>query len=270
MSIMPPSVPVLRGRKKTSLRFDGSALVLSRKDQEHHIPLEAVESVRGEGRAVEVRLWGPQGGRAVVHRVEGIGEAAAEAFAGAVGAALPQARQGGAVVDGSALVTVRTVRAEHARLRKRRWIWVGTLAFLLVHVVETVIVSAEDPALSVLIWMGAFCSGGLGVIAIRTVPFGTSAWRLRRDGIAVIARYDGFVDGMHVYRFSDLTGRPLAYAHREYRGEEVEVVYDPGDPFVGHERKFILSRKVMVLPMLLSGGLGLFMFVGTLLLLFTV
>ncbi|WP_328872803.1 hypothetical protein OHT76_23355 [Streptomyces sp. NBC_00287] len=270
MSITPPSVPVLRGRKNTLLQFDGSALILRRGDKEHHIPLAAVALVRSDGRAVEVVLTA-SGGSAppVVHRVEDVGESAAGAFASAVIGALPSPSPGSGPVDGSSLVTVRTIASEVARKRKRLWSWLGALAFVLVHVVETVLVTvAGDPALSVLVWMCAFCSGVLGLAALRVMPFGKPRWRLATDGVTVIARYKEYVDGMYVYDFTDLGGRPYAYAPHDYRGDQVELVYDPSDPFNGVERQFVLGRRALLFPMYLFGIPAVFFFLLSFSLLF--
>lgn len=68
-----------------------------------------------------------------------------------------------------------------------------------------------------------------------------------------------------VTKFADLTGRPYAYAPRDYRGEQVEVIYDPGDPFNGVEREFLLGRGIMLFPMCLLGALALVCFLLTLL-----
>ncbi|WP_395572812.1 hypothetical protein [Streptomyces sp. BK79] len=247
-----PSVPVLRGRRKTSLRFDGSALVLSRAGREHHIPVAAVARVRGERGDVEVVLRAPHGVEPAVHRVEDVGESAARAFAGVVDAALPEAAD--PAVDGSALVRVRTLDAERARIRKRWWAWPAALAFVLPHVVVGWIAAeAGSPEVSVLVGVGCLISGILGAAAISARPYGKPRWRLTTDGVTVIARYKEFVDGMYVYDFTALDGRPYAYAPHDYRGEEVEIVYDPEDPLNGVERQFLLGRGIQLFPMYLFG-----------------
>ncbi|MGX1132070.1 hypothetical protein RKD49_004260 [Streptomyces glaucescens] len=262
-----PSVPVLHGRKNTELRFDGSALLLRRAHKEHHIPLAAVARVHGERRTVEVVLRAPDGSRPVVHRIEDVGESAATAFAGAVNTALPDVSDPAA--DGSALVRVRTLDSENARARKRRWVWLGALAFVLVHVVEGMLVTAAgSPDLSILIGLGGFCSGALLLTATSLMPFGKPQWRLHKDGVTVVARYEGHIDGMYVYNFTALDGRPYAYAPYDYRGEQVELVYDAADPFNGVERQFVLGRGTLLFPMLLFGVPGLLVFLGTLALLF--
>jgi hypothetical protein len=259
-----PSVPVLRGRKNTALEFDGSALVFRRAANEHRIPLAAVAAVRAERRSVEVTLTAAPGTAPPAHRIEDVGETAARAFAEAVGAALPPVSDRAA--DGAALVTVRTLDSERARARKRLWGWLGTLAFLLVHGVLGVLTSASDtPELVLVVGVGAFCTGVFLLAGLRVMPFGKPSWRLSKDGVTVIAQYDGYVDGMHIYKFADLTGRPYAYAPRDYRGEQVEVIYDPGDPFNGVEREFLLGRGIMLFPMCLLGALALVCFLLTLL-----
>ncbi|MEV0172727.1 hypothetical protein AB0I00_16615 [Streptomyces sp. NPDC050803] len=254
MSIM-PSVPVLRGRKNTSLRFDGSALILQRRDEEHHIPLAAVAQVRCERRAVEVVLTAPHGSRSTVHRLDDVNEVAAGAFAGAVNAALPAVSEPAA--DGSALVTVRALDDESRELRLRRAIRIGWLALILAFAGESVLLSyTGDPEMIILVWVGGLVGAVSVHVGARLTPFGTPAWRLSKHGITVLGLYDGYHDGMHVYAFTDLNGKKYGYASQRYRGDQVEVVYDPRDPFNGNARDQLVGRGIMLLPLIFFGGLG--------------
>ncbi len=253
MSIMPPSVPVLRGRRDTQLQFDGSALVLRRRDKEHRIPLAAVARVHSAGRVVEVELTAPPGGRPAVHRIEDVGEDAGRAFTDAVTTALSGVPEPAA--DGSALVTVRTLHDENRQIGQRRAIRLGWLALILVLAGETVLLTlTEDAEMIFLVWICGFLGGvcvHIGVLSlmmcIRDRP---------KHGVTVLARYDGYHDGMHVYAFTDLNGKQYGYTPPGYRGDTIEVVYDPRDPFSGTERSLLIGRGIMLLPLILFGGLG--------------
>ncbi|MFE6331931.1 DUF3592 domain-containing protein [Streptomyces sp. NPDC057798] len=254
MSIM-PSVPVLRGRKNTSLQLDGSVLVLRVREQEHRIPLAAVAQVRSERRSVEVVLTAPRGSRPAVHRLDDVGEAAADAFAGAVNAALPDGS--GPAVDGSALVTVRTLDDERRKVRLRRAIRLGWLALILVFAGETVLLTLTDDAEMIfLIWMCGPLGAACVHVGVRLTPFDKPAWRLPRHGVTVVAQYDGYHDGMHVYAFTDLSGKQYGYTPPGYQGDTVEVVYDPRDPFSGTERSMLIGRSTLLIPLIIFGGLG--------------
>ncbi|CCK28585.1 hypothetical protein BN159_4206 [Streptomyces davaonensis JCM 4913] len=255
MSIMPPSVPVLRGRKDTQLQFDGAALILRRRDAEHHIPLAAVAQVRSAGRVVEVELTAPPGSRWAVHRIEDVSEDAGRAFTAAVATALTGVSEPAA--DGSALVTVRTLHDENREFRLRRAIRLGWLVVILVFIGETVLLTnTGDPELSVMVWMGGLTAAVSVHVGVRLSPFGRPAWRLPKHGVTVMAQYDGYFDGMHVYAFTDLNGKKYGYTPNGYRGDEVEVVYDPRDPFTGTERSRLIGRGVLLLPLIFFGGLG--------------
>ncbi|MCL7428822.1 hypothetical protein [Streptomyces sp. YS415] len=254
MSIM-PSVPVLRGRKNTSLQLDGSVLVLRVREQEHRIPLAAVAQVRSERRSVEVVLTAPHGSRPAVHRLDDVGEAAADAFAGAINAALPDGS--GPAVDGSALVTVRTLDDERRKVRLRRAIRLGWLAVILVFTGETVLLTLTgDAEMIFLIWMCGPLGAACVHVGVRLTPFDKPAWRLPRHGVTVLAQYDGYHDGMHMYAFTDLNGKEYGYPSPGYRGDRLEVVYDPHDPFSGAPRDQLIGRGVMLLPLIFFAGLG--------------
>ncbi|MET9733445.1 hypothetical protein ABZZ79_23165 [Streptomyces sp. NPDC006458] len=258
MSITPPSVPVLRGRRNTSLQFDGSALILRRGAKELEIPLAAVARVRSAQRVVEVQLTAARG-KPPTHRVEQVSEAAGDAFAQAVNAALPGVAEPAA--DGASLVIARGLDDEGRKLRKRRRIRLGLLALTVLLIAQTVVVSlADEPELSFLVWMGGFITGTFGAFAVHWSPFDTPAWRLPRHGVSVMARYQGYIDGMHIYDFTDLNGKQFAYTPNGYRGEQVEIVYDPSDPFNGTERDLLLGRRTLLLPMIFCAVPALLMF----------
>jgi hypothetical protein len=124
--------------------------------------------------------------------------------------------------------------------------------------VETLVVTlAGDPVASVAVWMCGLTSGLLAHAGVSLLPFGNYMWRLPRHGVTVVAQYGGYVDGMHVYDFTDLAGNRFAYTPPRYRGEQLEVVYDPDDPLKGSERELLLSRRAMLAPAVACGVLAL-------------
>ncbi|MFD3874485.1 hypothetical protein [Streptomyces sp. NPDC058623] len=122
-------LPVAQGGKKTVLRSDDGALLLSRPHEELRIPLAAIERVRAEGRSVTVELTAAVGVTPAVRRVGGVSEAAARAFADAVNRALPERAEEDVVVDGSGLVITRVLSESQADRRRRvqaeRWVSLG-------------------------------------------------------------------------------------------------------------------------------------------------
>ncbi|MEV0452844.1 hypothetical protein [Streptomyces sp. NPDC050600] len=82
-------IPVLRGSGGVVLQAEDDDLVLTRGREETRIPLQAVRTVRAEGRTVAVELTAPAGSTPAVHRVGGVSEVAATVFADAVNASLP-------------------------------------------------------------------------------------------------------------------------------------------------------------------------------------
>ncbi|MFE1443996.1 hypothetical protein [Streptomyces sp. NPDC058739] len=263
MPITPPSVPVLRGRGSTSLAFEGSALILRRRDEEIEIPLAAVARVHGARRVVEVQLRSP-GGKPAAHRVEDVSDAAATAFVAAVNAALATVPE--PAPDGSALVTVRTPDPGSWKARKRRTVRLLWAALLLVLCAETVTVTlVGDPVTSVVVWMLGLTTGVLAHAAVVTLPFGHRMWRLPKHGVTVVAQYGGYIDGMHIYDFADLNGNRFAYTPAGYRGDRVEVVYDPDDPLNGSARDLLVGRGTMLVLPVLSGFFALLGLVLTLL-----
>ncbi|MEU7278925.1 hypothetical protein AB0A69_09140 [Streptomyces sp. NPDC045431] len=110
MSI-PSPIPILRGNRGTELRCEGEDLLLRRSDEELRIPFAAIARVRAERRDVTVELTAPAGAEPTAYRVEDVSAAAAAVFADAVTDVLPERPAGEEPVDGSALVTVRSLRA---------------------------------------------------------------------------------------------------------------------------------------------------------------
>ncbi|WP_418956063.1 hypothetical protein [Streptomyces tritici] len=223
------SLPLLRSGRGTSLRCGDDGLVLRRGARETVIPLAAVAEVRADRRSVEVRLKAPAGAEPVVHRVDGVSEAAAAVFAPAVTRLLPS---DGETADGAALVTVRDVEAEPPtfrevfRRRLKRYVWGSLLAIVAMCVVVSY---AQHPVLIVPVVMtggiGFFFAGGVLALA----PDALRKWTLPRRGITVIADYAHQRQEPNLYLWGDQHGNTRAYfdTSRELR---IEISYDPVDP----------------------------------------
>ncbi|GAA3368089.1 hypothetical protein GCM10020367_05040 [Streptomyces sannanensis] len=253
-----PSIPVLRGSKDTDLRALDEELILRRAHQEYHIPLAAIALVHAERRAVEVRLTAPTGTAPTVYRIEDVSEAAATAFAESVNAVLPPAAEGAAAVDGSTLVTTRTVEREpetprEAFRRRVKWFLVGSvLAIVAMSVLVSVVV---HPVMMIFVWI----SGGVGfpfagAVASLT-PSLVERWRLPRHGITVTADYAHIAAEPSLYLYADLDGHTRTYFDTSGR-LRIEISYDPRDPskVVRADGK---GRWGQTILLLMAGGIAL-------------
>ncbi|GAA3897185.1 hypothetical protein GCM10022244_04300 [Streptomyces gulbargensis] len=242
MSIASPP-PVLRSADGALLRFDGDALVLSRKTEEARIPLLAIACIRSEGRSLAVELTAPSGTVAAVHRVDDVSEAAARLFAEAVNAVLPPERPADA--DGSKLVTLRAVTEspqERDRRRRRRW----GIAVVLVCAGLAVAVAARG------VWTFAFMILLIGPVGALLTAVGADMARLRyrsryllRHGITVEARRVGETSVLGgefgVFVYTDMHGVDRSLNVRS-RSATVQVAYHPDKPGVVTEHGSRSSR----------------------------
>ncbi|MFE5509065.1 hypothetical protein ACFQ9J_00335 [Streptomyces sp. NPDC056529] len=194
-----PSIPVVQGAKKTSLQFDGDALLLSRPHEEARIPLAAVGRVLAEGRSVTVELTAPAGAVPSAHRIDGTSEAAATMFAAAVNAALPEVAGRDTTADGAGLVEARTL-SPNWRARKLRTIKRGSYALLGALVVAGVLVCVlGDPFVLIPLVLG-------GVVGTAALAAGANAfanwyreWRLVRHGVTTFAAENPQEPGTYLY-----------------------------------------------------------------------
>ncbi|MEU6087317.1 hypothetical protein ABZ865_10990 [Streptomyces sp. NPDC047085] len=259
MSIM-PSIPVLHGSKDTDLRATDQELILRRARQEYRIPFAAIAHVRAERRAVEVRLTAPAETVPTVHRIEGVSEAAAGAFAQAVSALLPPADDSTAVVDGSTLVTTRTAEREPETPREafgrrvKRFVVGSVLAIVAMSVLVSVVV---HPIMMIFVWL----FGGVGFpfagAVVLLAPTVVERWRLPRHGITVTADYAHSAAEPRLYLYTDLDGNTRTYYATSDR-LRLEISYDPRDPgrVVRADGK---GRWGQTILLLLAGGIALLM-----------
>ncbi|MFG3345281.1 hypothetical protein ACGF1Z_09475 [Streptomyces sp. NPDC048018] len=233
------STPVLRGSGGTVLRQEDDALTLRIGDEETHIPLRAVREVVRDERAVAVELRAPHGAAPVVHRVEGVGEAAAALFVSALGTALAGLPEPDPSLDGAALVTTRSLRTPDGpqatvgagrQVRGLGWVALslgpGLAAFLATSVL--VVVNGEPEALVVSFLLGL-------VVIVLNLLSGYTADRalqmalLPRRGITVMAVRTRPYGKSGTYAFTDRDGITHHYFRQAY-ASEVEVAYHPDDP----------------------------------------
>ncbi|MFH8473637.1 hypothetical protein [Streptomyces sp. NPDC018000] len=236
MSITSP-IPVLRGDKGTELRSEGEELLLRRPDDELRIPLAAIARVRAERRDVAVELTAPAGAEPTVYRVEDVSGAAAAVFADAVNGALPERPAGEEAVDGSTLVTTRSLRAADddeeeeegedggPNLVKRAALVAGVALVALCVVVG---IAGEHVGRAI----ATLLLGALGVAATfaacAAMLTAWESWYLPRYGITVDARQI-FLDGNDTYAYTDTSGvtRPV---YSPPKGDSVRVAYHPHKP----------------------------------------
>ncbi|WP_435970118.1 hypothetical protein [Streptomyces sp. Qhu_M48] len=250
MSII-ASIPVLKGHGGITLSAAPEGLFLERPREELTIPGEAVGRVRAEGGAVAVELRARAGTTPVVHRVEGVSEAAATAFADGVNSLLLEPDE---EVDGAALVVLRTFRTHWQRRHLRRFMW-----FVLVLLGAVV-------ALSVIAGVtgGAGYAVGIAVIGLVTaVTLGAGVYefgqwahtrRVREHGVREFAR-PANVPGTYLY--VDTTGTTRTVSHLSH-GPYLEVAYDPKDPADVYTLKpgFMQRLSISAGTFLLLCGLG--------------
>ncbi|MFB6783444.1 hypothetical protein ACFCX0_40530 [Streptomyces sp. NPDC056352] len=258
MSITSP-IPVLRSANGTVLQFDGDALVLRRKAEEVRIPLLAIRRIRSEGRAVAVELTAPAGTAPSVHRVEDVSEAAVTLFTDAVNAALPMRAEEAETVDGSTMVTARTLtESPQERRKRRRKIWALAVGLSFFALALAVGIHGEWTIALQTLLVGPF---GAGIIA-----FGAMAadnvyrkWYLPRYGITVEAHRVG---DTHVlggrfgtYVYTDLHGVSRV-AHHRSSATTVQVAYHRAKPHlvtVCESRSTTAGDAVLAVVLLLFG-----------------
>ncbi|MGW7197652.1 hypothetical protein [Streptomyces chryseus] len=258
MSII-PSIPVIQGRKKTSLQYNGDALLLHRPHEEVRIPLAAVARVRAEGRSVVVDLTAPAGAEPVAHQVDGASEAGAAMFVAAVNAVLPGVVGRDTTSDGSVLVEAQTWPRSR-RERKVRLVKLWSAAAVGLVAVLCVLISVAGEAVGVVIFvpMGGIAAASLvgGGVALSSWY---REWHLTRHGVTTFAAEVPSEPGMYLYTDpAGLIRNVFTWAGRV----GVKVSYDPHDPGnVVLPRAALVRRGELCLGLFLA-FCGLFMFAG--------
>ncbi|WP_190156584.1 hypothetical protein [Streptomyces litmocidini] len=222
-----PSAPVVQGSRKTSLRLDGDAVLLSTPHEEARIPLAAIERIRAEGRSVTVELTAPAGETRYAHRVAGASEAAGALFADTVNAALPGAAGRDTAADGTRLVETRALSLGRRTRKLRRVMWLSAGAFGLLVLSCVLVAAAGVPAAMI-----ALVPGGLVLIGALAVGANALAnwyreWRLIRHGVTTFAAEVAERPGTYLY--TDPAGR-IRHVFTWAGGIAVKISYDPADP----------------------------------------
>lgn len=260
MSII-SSLPVLQGRDGAVLRAVGTGLILERSREERMIPGEAVARVRAEGRSVTVELRARAGTIPSVHRIEGVSEAAAVAFADGVNALLTEPAE---EIDGSALVVLRTIRTHWRErfLRRLKWFVLGCLGMVVALCVVAAIVGNAGYAIAI-VPVGAITTAGLGVGAYCVGTWNRER-RLLGHGITVVASQ---ADMVGAYLYTDTAGTTRVLSHPGFE-PFVRASYDPSDPAdvlvpqSAFMRRFTLTMGVFILFCALNGVAMLVVFMA--------
>ncbi|MFF8604766.1 DUF3592 domain-containing protein [Streptomyces sp. NPDC015346] len=232
---MTSPIPLLRGNGDTELRAEDDELFLTDPDRELRIPFAAIARVRAERRAVAVELTAPAGVEPTVYQVKDVSGAAATVFADAVNGALPARSAGEEAVDGSTLVTIRSLKTPEADdeddedtvliLFKRAAIAAG-LVLVALSVTVGVVGGEVGRALGTLA-LGALATA-VAFFAFAAMWLAWDNWYLPRYGITVNAKWVS-LDGRNTHAYTDINGRTRAiYAKRT--GETVRVSYHPRNP----------------------------------------
>ncbi|MFC9705141.1 DUF3592 domain-containing protein [Streptomyces sp. NPDC056943] len=227
------SIPVLRGSHGTVLQFTGDALVWSRNDVEVSIPLQAIAHLRTEGRTVTVELLAQAGTAPAVHRVDGVSQAAAALFVPAVTAALPVRAEEAEEVDGSTLVSTRTVAEPEdeddpwQRMLRNVALAIGGASIALALAVG---LHGE--------WLKAFMTllvaalgGGLTAFGAISLSLVYRQWHLPRYGVTVEAEREAAYsyNGTGRYVYTDQHGMRHRISGKATT-PTVHVAYDPSKP----------------------------------------
>ncbi|AJF65112.1 hypothetical protein [Streptomyces vietnamensis] len=222
MSII-SSIPVLKGHGGTDLTAASEGLLLRSRHDELSIPGQAVARVRAEGGSVAVELRVPAGAAPVAHRIEGVDETAATAFADGVNSLLLEPDE---EVDGRSLVVLRTFRTrrERSALRRMKWSALGCLvAVVALSVIGGVAGGFVYPVAIVPIGV---LTGACLVAGVHELGAWTHRRRVRGHGVKEFAR-PANVPGTYLYvDRSGMTRTVSSFGSGPY----VEIAYDPEDP----------------------------------------
>ncbi|MGW6393997.1 hypothetical protein ACWFR1_26650 [Streptomyces sp. NPDC055103] len=246
-----PSIPVAQGRGKTSLQYEGDALLLTRRHDEVRIPLAAIAQVRAEGRRLTVELTAAPGAASYKHQVDGVSKAAVAMFAATVNAALPGTAGRDTAADGTALVETRDRHVSRHQRKVRLIKWWSTAAFGAVVALCALVAAAGEP-MAILFFV---LIGPVGAASCVASGMALASWyrevRLTRHGITTFAAEVPERPGMYLY--VDPAGA-IRHVFTWAGGMAVRVSYDPRDP-----GNVILPRRAF----LRRGELCLGLFLGT-------
>ncbi|MEV0647511.1 hypothetical protein AB0I28_19820 [Phytomonospora sp. NPDC050363] len=228
-----PSTTVLKSAGDSSMRLDGTDLLLTQVDFEHRIPLKAIAEVHAEGRSLAVTLKARWEDEPTVFRIGDVNEDAAAAFAGDLTAALPEPGND-QQVNGAWIVATSTISPEPQE---------GSNGFLVGAVVTLLAIIGLAVYAGI---MGGFWSavgvaivGGITafVFAGAIVHFEPAmlAWSLPRRALKATATFSHVGTYRRIHLYVDKDGNTRAFSglyssSGAWAPKEIEVQYDPADP----------------------------------------
>ncbi|GAB2745165.1 hypothetical protein GCM10027072_46520 [Streptomyces bullii] len=234
-----PNLVLRGGGVVARLVHDG--VLLERAGEEVAIPLAAIERVTVDGRRAAIELTVPDGTAPHVHCVEDESVAAVTAFAGAVNRLLPRRSQGEPRIDGSTLVSIRSLAVQERRMTAGGAVLIALLlAAAAVMVAVGVAGGARYSAMLVPAFIGVLIGGLTAYLPARSLY---RSRRLRRHGITVIAQFSHNADGMRAYRYTDTSGESHLCTTTSYE-RRIEVTYDPADPSRAVIRESLAMRSM--------------------------
>ncbi|MDV5145569.1 hypothetical protein R1T08_15455 [Streptomyces sp. SBC-4] len=222
-----PSIPVVQGSGKSTLQYEGDALLLTRRHDEVRIPLAAIAQVRTAGRSLTVELTAPAGATSYAHRIDGVSEASAAMFAAAVNAALPEAAGRDTTADGTALVETRTrpVSARERKIRLVKW-WSAATVAPVVLLCVLIGVAGEPVGIVLFVPLG-FVAAASALTSLISLNSWYREFRLTRHGITTLAVEAPDRRGMYLYTDpAGLVRHVLTWPGRL----STKISYDPANP----------------------------------------
>ncbi|MFD7262684.1 hypothetical protein [Streptomyces sp. NPDC059874] len=222
--------------------------------------MEATRAVLPDDQAVAVELRVPEGAQPVVHRGEGVSEAAVSMFAAALDEALAELPESDPSFDGAALVTTRSLRPPRTPLsagEKAKGLAWAVVAFGpgltgLIAMSALVIMRGEPGALVLSVLLGIVALL-LNVVSAVTMERGYQMWRLPRYGITVMAVRTSPFGKSGTYQYTDQSGASHNYSRRAY-ASEIEISYHPDDPGTNVGVHPVFDRVLVALSSLILWG----------------
>ncbi|MFB7368823.1 hypothetical protein ACFC0D_03095 [Streptomyces sp. NPDC056222] len=254
-------IPVLHAGGETVAFVENDALLVRRPHEQTHIPLKAISRVLAEGQSVTIELTvAPTTDKTHVHRVwDVVDDDAADAFADAVNAALPERTEETEAIDGADLVSGERLYQPSYR-NWLRGMKRGALVATLVAIGSCVLVGfMGSPAAMIIIIPCSF----FGILILTFGAFlaydPAEEWYLRKHGVRTVAIRLQNEPGRYAYTDPGGVVRTVRHSIPTW---SIEAAYDPRDPgrvlplrSRGRRiRNAILVAFILGIGLLLAGG----------------